>query len=186
MIDISYKNLEEAHKHTIRNREELEKSEFVFCISCRSFVQPSDVTEFVDGGQTGLCPFCDVDALIGDACGIRLTDKLLSDLHYKYFSNNPTIKLTIDRQKDRPNDKCTVDIEAAYTIISCEYDKDWLEPKEAEEAIKNAMFKYFEKGDTWDWCPFEIKEEVDFELTTAWDGKTETFTLREDSEIEFH
>lgn len=183
MIDINSKNLEEAHKHTINNREELEKSKIVFCISCRSFVHPSEITEFVDGGKTGICPYCDIDALIGDACGIKLTDKLLTDLHYKYFSSIPTIKLTIDRQTDKSTD---LDNASSYKIISCEYDEDWLEPKEADEAIKNAMFKYFEKGDEFEKCPFEIDQEVDFELTTAWDGKTETFTLREDSEIEFH
>ncbi len=149
MIDISYKNLEEAHEHTIRNREELEKSKFIFCLSCRTVVHPSDITEFVDKGKTALCPYCDVDALIGDACGIKLTDKLLTDLHYKYFTANPTIKLTIDRPKDRQKDKSTdTDNTSEYEIVSCEYDKDWLEPKEAEEAIKNAMIKYIEKGDT--------------------------------------
>ncbi len=183
MIDIRSVDLTEAHKHTIRNREELEKSKVVFCISCRSFVHPSDITEYVDGGKTGICPHCDIDALIGDACGIKLTDKLLTDLHYKYFSNNPTIKLTIDRPKGGPT---STDYKSKYKIISCEYDEDWLEAKEAEEAIQNAMFKYFRKDDKWEKCPFEIDREVDFELTTAWDGKTETFTLREDSEIEFH
>ncbi len=183
MIDICSKKVTEAYKHTLNNRKELEKSTTAYCICCRTFVDPSKISEFVDDDTTGICPYCYVDALIGDACGIKLTDKLLTDLHYKYFSANPTIKLTIDRTEGKT--PSTLE-NLAYKIISCEYDKDWLEPKEAEEAVKNAMFKYFEKDDKWGKCPFEIDQEVDFKLTTAWDGKTQIFTLREDSEIEFH
>ena len=78
--------LEEAHHHTIHNIEEIKKSGTVYCISCRESIAPSEITEFVDEGKTGLCPHCGMDALIGDACGMTLTDILLKRLHRKYFT----------------------------------------------------------------------------------------------------
>ena len=78
--------LKKAHHHTIYNREEIEKSGTVYCISCQESMAPSEITGFVDEGKTGLCPHCGMDALIGDACGIKLTDTLLKRLHKKYFT----------------------------------------------------------------------------------------------------
>ena len=80
------KVLKKAHDHTIYNREEIEKSGTVYCISCQESMAPSEITEFVDEGRTGLCPHCGMDALIGEACGIQLTDTLLKRLHKKYFT----------------------------------------------------------------------------------------------------
>ena len=80
--------LNEVHHHTIYNREEIEKSDTIYCISCQERLTPSEITEFVDEGTTGLCPHCGMDALIGDACGIKLTDTILKRLYKKYFTYN--------------------------------------------------------------------------------------------------
>ena len=76
--------LDEAHNHTTYNREEIEKSGTVYCISCLKSMAPSEITEF--WGTTGVCPHCGIDALIGDACGMTITDTLLKRLYRKYFT----------------------------------------------------------------------------------------------------
>ena len=79
--------LKEAHHHTTYNKEEIEKSGTFYCISCLKSMAPSEITEFWDiNGTTGVCPYCGIDALIGDACGMTITDTLLKRLYRKYFT----------------------------------------------------------------------------------------------------
>lgn len=76
----------DAHLHTADNREEVEASQVCYCICCQTFFKPTEIDEYTDGGATAICPYCDCDAVIGDACGIPMTDELLERLHNKYFS----------------------------------------------------------------------------------------------------
>lgn len=78
--------LSDAHMHTIHNREEVEASRFCYCISCQTFFKPSEVESYADEGTTAICPYCDCDAVLGETCGIKLTDKLLEELHQRYFN----------------------------------------------------------------------------------------------------
>lgn len=78
--------LTDAHGHTIHNREEMEASQFCYCISCQTFFRPSEIDDYTDGGTTAICPYCSCDAVIGEACGLNLTDELLEQLHDKYFN----------------------------------------------------------------------------------------------------
>lgn len=77
--------LTDAHLHTADNREEIEHSQFCYCICCQTFLPPTEIDDYTDGGATAICPYCDCDAVIGDACGIKLTDDLLKKLNEKYF-----------------------------------------------------------------------------------------------------
>lgn len=77
--------LRDAHMHTMDNREELEQSKFCYCICCDTFFKPEEVDDWADGGSTAVCPYCDCDAVIGEGCGIKLSDELLEKLHKKYF-----------------------------------------------------------------------------------------------------
>lgn len=98
--------LRDAYQHTILNREEVEKSSTCHCIACQTSFNPSEIEDYADAGCTALCPNCDCDAVIGDACGIELCDKLLQQLHDKYFNYDdieeldmetiPSIEVTFD------------------------------------------------------------------------------------------
>lgn len=76
----------ETHRHTANNREEIERSQFCYCICCRTFFKPSEIDCYTDEGITAICPYCDCDAVMGEGCGIKMTDALLEQLHNKYFS----------------------------------------------------------------------------------------------------
>lgn len=61
-----------------------------------------------------------------------------------------------------------------------------IEGEEAIDAITLAIAKYFEDEDNKvDSSGFDIKRDVDFALTTAWDNETDRFTLRTDGELHF-
>lgn len=78
--------LADAHLHTADNRKEVESSRFCYCICCQTFFKPTEIENYTDGGATVVCPYCDCDAVIGEGCGIRLTDELLDSLHQRYFN----------------------------------------------------------------------------------------------------
>ena len=50
------------------NRQALTSSQIAVCVYCLKEFHPSRITEWVDegsGGETALCPFCDIDAVAG-------------------------------------------------------------------------------------------------------------------------
>jgi hypothetical protein len=58
-----------AHKHSIMHRNELENSSLCGCFYCLAIFPPSDIVEWIDDGQTALCPKCPVDSVIGSMSG---------------------------------------------------------------------------------------------------------------------
>lgn len=219
--------LRDAHLHTSQNRGEIEHSKTCYCISCQTIFMPEEVEDYTDGGETGICPYCDCDAILADASGIKMTNKLLVDLHMRYFnySTNPLIELTID-EADESNptpcnpyvwivriqnqDGCAVDADfytreeapdklrdflseipatifrTTFEAIDCKLHD--IEGREAIDAISIAIAKYFESDDEAtkvDLTDFMIEQDVDFAITTAWDGETDRFTLLADGTIEY-
>ena len=77
--------LEAAHKHCIYNRAELECSSICGCFYCFATFAPSEIEEWIDEGQTALCPKCPVDAVIGSASGYPVTREFLTLMHDKWF-----------------------------------------------------------------------------------------------------
>jgi hypothetical protein len=50
------------------NRKALSSSEFAVCVHCMTEFKPSEIKEWIDGdpaGRTALCPFCEIDAIVG-------------------------------------------------------------------------------------------------------------------------
>lgn len=75
------------HSHTLRNRREIDQSEYCHCISCcKSYPSPI-VVDFIkeDDGETALCPYCGVDAVIGDGCGLKINGEILQALRKIWF-----------------------------------------------------------------------------------------------------
>ena len=79
-------DLEAVHKASFKNRESIEKSEKCACFFCGKVFSPSEIEDWTDGGKTALCPFCNVDSVIGDGAVYPLTEELLNSLHKYSFS----------------------------------------------------------------------------------------------------
>ncbi|MFZ1392128.1 MAG: hypothetical protein WAS23_11115 [Dokdonella sp.] len=50
------------------NRKALKESQIAVCVYCMKEFSPSKIIEWVDegsGGETALCPYCDIDAVVG-------------------------------------------------------------------------------------------------------------------------
>ncbi len=77
--------IEQIHKHSSNHRAEIEASRQCGCFCCRKIFPATDIVDYVDGGETALCPNCDTDAVIGDASGHTLTPELLEEMNRVYF-----------------------------------------------------------------------------------------------------
>ena len=86
-MSYSEANLKQAHRHSLRNREELRASQICGCFYCRNTFAPDQILRWIDeGGGTALCPLCGIDSVIGEASGYPVADpSFLSDMHDLWF-----------------------------------------------------------------------------------------------------
>ncbi len=75
-----------AHDHCNSNKNELKNSKKCGCFYCLKVFSPQIITHFIDSGNTALCPFCEIDAVIGDASGYSVTKSFLQTMHDYWFS----------------------------------------------------------------------------------------------------
>ena len=79
----------EAHRHSIRHRDEVLRSEQCGCFYCLAVFLPSSIVEWCDTvsgvGQTALCPHCGIDSVIGSAAGFPLTQDFLTRMKQYWF-----------------------------------------------------------------------------------------------------
>lgn len=80
--------LDKVHKHSIYNEEEVLKSKKCGCFYCGNIYIPVDVRDYLlerNGKKTAWCPFCGIDAVIGDASGYEITEELLKEMNEVFF-----------------------------------------------------------------------------------------------------
>jgi len=82
------KDLRALHLHSSNHKKEILASKVCGCFSCRKIFKPKNVIIWLkDGEGTALCPFCGVDAVIGDASGYPINNDVLEKMYKKYFFN---------------------------------------------------------------------------------------------------
>ena len=75
-----------ARDHAFENRMEIEASENYGCFYCRKFGPTSEISEWVDDGDTATCPHCGIDSVIGSASGYPVTkEAFLGAMKRRWF-----------------------------------------------------------------------------------------------------
>ena len=74
-----------AHKHCSLHRAEIEGSSLCGCFYCLATFPPGELSEWIDDGQTALCPKCEIDSVIGSAAGFPITQEFLTQMHDYWF-----------------------------------------------------------------------------------------------------
>ncbi len=97
-----------AHEFCIRNSEMLKNDKVCGCFYCLSVFSPKEIknclkekrpiekSKFLNGDvvvkdweyseeQTALCPFCEIDSVIGESCGYPITREFLSGMNEYWF-----------------------------------------------------------------------------------------------------
>lgn len=77
--------IREAHKFSSYHRDELKKDTKCGCFHCVKIFHPKEIVEWVDSGKTAICPYCGIDAIIGESSGFPITKGFLGDMQEVWF-----------------------------------------------------------------------------------------------------
>lgn len=79
--------LDYAHMLSFDNADLVQASQKCGCFCCQEIFPASEVTRFLDEtpGRTALCPHCGIDAVLGDASGVEVSEDFLSKMHKEWF-----------------------------------------------------------------------------------------------------
>ncbi len=80
-------DLKEAHSHCSRHKAQVRSSHVCGCFYCLNTFPPSDIKDWIDGGETALCPSCGIDSVIGLKSGYPITDpEFLRRMYDRWFA----------------------------------------------------------------------------------------------------
>lgn len=86
--------LKTAHKHCVRNGNEIMASDVCGCFYCLKAFSPSEVHSWLEENtleietdpHTALCPYCNIDSVIGSKSGYTIDDTFLSAMNKFWFA----------------------------------------------------------------------------------------------------
>lgn len=61
-------NINTAAKFAMHNKDELKLAQTCGCYYCLAIFDPKEIKEWTDDGDTALCPYCQVDAVLAGEC----------------------------------------------------------------------------------------------------------------------
>lgn len=76
--------LNKLHVYCSHNKELIITSKVCHCFYCKQKFDSSEVVEYIDNGQTGLCPKCGVDTILPDSLG-EINDKVIDEMNKYWF-----------------------------------------------------------------------------------------------------
>ena len=89
----SKQQLKKAHYFSNNHKPELEQDSVCGCFYCQRVFHPKEITEWLieknpaDWRGTAVCPYCDVDAVIGESSGFPITEEFLSAMSECWFGS---------------------------------------------------------------------------------------------------
>jgi len=75
--------LRKAHEACTNNREAIGRSSMCGCFYCLNIFPATEVGHY--WGERAVCPYCEVDAVIGDASGYPITPEFLAEMYEVWF-----------------------------------------------------------------------------------------------------
>jgi hypothetical protein len=83
-----------AHKYSSNNSRVISHSQVCGCFYCKKTLSSGDIKESVNDDKTDeitvLCPYCRIDAIIGDASGFEITEEFLQKMYERWFERTKT------------------------------------------------------------------------------------------------
>jgi hypothetical protein len=74
-----------AHKHSSKHRSEIENSSVCGCFYCGKTFEPKEILDWIDDGNTALCPKCGIDSVIGSGSGLVISKEFLDEMNGYWF-----------------------------------------------------------------------------------------------------
>jgi hypothetical protein len=69
------------------NADSVQASQMCGCFCCQEIFPSAEVTRFLKEtpGLTALCPHCGIDAVLGDASGVEVSEDFIRKMHKEWF-----------------------------------------------------------------------------------------------------
>ena len=80
-------DISNAYKYAFQNKPYLLHDSRCGCYHCLRIFSPCEIIRYVDdcGIGTAICPYCGVDAVIGESSGFPIAIEFLEKMHNKWF-----------------------------------------------------------------------------------------------------
>ena len=75
-----------AHEKSANHRADVERSRLCGCFYCKEMFRPDRIVEWIDEGDTALCPICGIDSVIADGSGLLITRDFLEAMQAAWFA----------------------------------------------------------------------------------------------------
>ena len=78
-----------AHKFSSYHRISLMNDSVCGCFYCLKIFSPKEIVEWWDDEKTGtaVCPYCCIDAIIGESSGYPITTEFLKAMNVRWFNH---------------------------------------------------------------------------------------------------
>ena len=75
-----------AHQYCTNNKEDLRNDLVCGCFYCLEIFNPTEINEWIpDTKGTAVCPYCNVDSIIGESSGFPITKEFLTKMNDYWF-----------------------------------------------------------------------------------------------------
>ena len=75
-----------AQRYSIHNMGKLIEDKKCGCFYCGSIFDPMEISEWTDA-DTALCPYCGIDAILGEYTGLPVALPFLTQMHEYWFGD---------------------------------------------------------------------------------------------------
>lgn len=82
-----YSSLVDAHNFSSYHKDNLIKDEVCGCFSCMKIFNPSEIKIWIKDtdGNTAVCPYCNIDSILGESSGFPITEEFLIKMNNYWF-----------------------------------------------------------------------------------------------------
>ena len=85
-MEVDWGSIIGAHAHASRHRREVEASQLCGCFYCLETFPPTEIDRWLrEGDGTAICPYCQIDSVIGDKSGFPVTKDFLKSMKVYWF-----------------------------------------------------------------------------------------------------
>lgn len=77
--------LERLHAYSAHNKSLIDISNKCYCFYCRSCMERSEMVDYIDDGQTAVCPKCGIDSIIPDSIEECVDENMIAQMNEYWF-----------------------------------------------------------------------------------------------------
>lgn len=79
-------DLLKVYKFSYQNKTKLENDTICGCFQCLEIYHPDEINDWMDDStDTAVCPYCSIDAVIGESSGYPITKEFLEKMNKEFF-----------------------------------------------------------------------------------------------------